>query len=138
MEYNQFRQLLQLKGIREKETVSQLEDFIEKFPYCQTSRLLLAKALHDQNSVHYDRSLKLAAAYASSREVLRDLIEKRMDEKEFEFPLPKKDVVSDLVNDTPVQTSILAEKKEERFEEWYSENEISGRAFIEQKEKEKL
>ena len=138
MEYNQFRQLLQLKGIREKETVSQLEDFIEKFPYCQTSRLLLAKALHDQNSVHYDRSLKLAAAYASNREVLRNLIEKRMDEKEFEFPLPKKDVVNEVVNETPLQTSVQAEKKEERFEEWYSENEISGRAFIEQKEKEKL
>src|SRR6188768_2277219 len=91
MEYNQFKQLLQLKGIREKETVLQLEDFIEKFPYCQTSRLLLAKALHDQDSIHYDGSLKLAAAYASNREVLRNLIEKRTDETEYEFPLPKKE-----------------------------------------------
>ena len=37
----QFKQLLALKGIREKETVSLLGDFIEKFPYCQTSRLSL-------------------------------------------------------------------------------------------------
>src|SRR4051794_2170023 len=88
MEYNQFKQLLQLKGIREKETVNLLEDFVEKFPYCQTSRLLLAKSFHEQNNIHYDKQLKIAAAYAPNREVLRDLIEMKSDETEFEFPLP--------------------------------------------------
>src|SRR6188768_926975 len=102
MEYNQFKQLLQLKGIREKETVSQLEDFIEKFPYCQTSRLMLAKALHDQDSIHYDRSLKLAAAYASSREVLRNLVETKTEETEYEFPLSKNETVIESVTAAPV------------------------------------
>jgi len=155
MEYNQFRQLLQLKGIREKETVSQLEDFIEKFPYCQTSRLLLAKALHDQDSIHYDRSLKLAAAYASNREMLRTLVGKKTEQTEYEFPLPSTSQQyqsavpvpeslrvsapeSDSVTAAPISGSAPAERKEERFEQWYSEDEISGRAFIEQKEKEKL
>ena len=147
MEYNQFRQLLQLKGIREKETVLQLEDFIEKFPYCQTSRLLLAKALHDQDSIHYDRSLKLAAAYASNREMLRNLVEKRTDETEYEFPLSSKSTSHrepgpeskvDSVTAARISGPAPAEKKEQRFEEWYSEEEISGRAFIEQKENEKL
>src|SRR6188768_3025293 len=117
MEYNQFKQLLQLKGIREKETVSQLEDFIEKFPYCQTSRLLLAKALHDQQSIHYDRSLKLAAAYASGREVLRDLMEKKIEEKEFEFPLPVKESLSEEANVFAVSPGTTENKKTERFEE---------------------
>jgi hypothetical protein len=153
MEYNQFRQLLQLKGIREKETVSQLEDFIEKFPYCQTSRLLLAKALHDQDSIHYDRSLKLAAAYAPNREVLRNLVGVATQETEYEFPLPVSSTAHyhpdsyrepvpetgiDSETTAPVSGLSSAEKKEERFEQWYSEDEISGRAFIDQKEKEKL
>jgi hypothetical protein len=137
MEYNQFRQLLQLKGIREKETVSLLEDFIERFPYCQTSRLLLAKALHEQNSIHYDRSVKLAAAYAPNREILRNLIEKRSDETEYEFPLQKKESEVEPSVTFSSEEKISAAKKEERFEQWYSEEEISGRAFIEQKENEK-
>src|SRR5215203_1745006 len=113
MEYNQFRQLLQLKGIREKETVSQLEDFIERFPYCQTSRLLLAKALHDQNSIHYDRSLKLAAAYATNREILRNLIEKRKDETEYDFPLPKKETTGESINASSMHATEQVAKKEE-------------------------
>ncbi len=134
MEQNQFKQLLQLKGIREKETLPLLEDFIEKFPYCQTSRLLLAKALHDQNNIHYDQNLKLAAAYAPNREVLRDLIEMKSEEVEFEFPLPKKESAV-----VPGEEIVYPDfKEEEQFEESYSEDEISGRAFEEQKEQEKL
>lgn len=138
MEYNQFKQLLDLKGIREKETVSLLKDFIEKFPYCQTSRLLYAKVLHDQNNIHYDQHLKLAAAYASSREVLRDLISAKTEEVEFEFPLSKK--VEPVQEFAPAGNETAAtsiQKPEIKFEEWYTDAEISGQAFEEQKEKEK-
>src|SRR5689334_18603745 len=93
MEYSQFIQLLELNGLREKETIPLLEDFIEKFPYCQSSQLLLAKALHDQENIHYDKQLKLAAAYSPDRNVLRNLIGAVTEEKEFEFPLPKKEVI---------------------------------------------
>jgi len=140
MEYNQFRQLLQLKGIREKETLSVLEDFIEKFPYCQTSRLLFAKALHDQHNIHYDQNLKLAAAYAPNREVLRELIEMKTEDVEFEFPLPKKEEAKreHISASTQAAAHPVEQKEQLRFREWYSEDEISGRAFEEQKEKEKL
>lgn len=133
MEYNQFRQLLQLKGIREKETIPLLEDFIEKFPYCQTSRILLAKALHDQDNIHYDQHLKLAAAHVPDREMLRSIMEAKTEEVEFEFPLKKSEPLtqnSSAVHDHP------AVPEEEKYEEWYSEDEISGRAFEEQKKNE--
>ena len=138
MEYNQFKQLLKLRGTREKETVTMLEDFIEKFPYCQTSRLLHAKALHDQDSIHYNESLKLAAAYATNREVLHDLIGMKTEEVEFEFPLSRKEepAPGDAAEFKEELTPVF--QREEKFEEWYSEDEITGRAFEEQKEKEKL
>jgi hypothetical protein len=138
MEYNQFKQLLLLKGIREKETVRQLEDFIDKFPYCQTAHLLFAKALHDQDNIHYDHQLKLAAAYASNREVLRGLVGIKTEEVEFEFPPAKKQEPGQPLpvpeNEAP---PAVIQKDEKRFEEWYSEDEISGRAFEEQKESER-
>ena len=137
MEYNQFRQLLQLRGIMDKETVPLLEGLISKFPYCQTSRLLLAKALHDQDSIHYHESLRLAAAYAPNREVLHDLIELKPEEKEFEFPLfRKEESVQQTTETVQVETSDVF-RLEEQFEESYTEDEISGRAFEEQREKEK-
>ena len=150
MEYNQFRQLLQLKGIREKDTVPLLRDFTGKFPYCQTSQLLLAKALHDQGNIHYHQQLKMAAAYAANREVLRDLIEMKTEEVEFVFPPPKKEetgdankrveVIEDQIRETAgnIPAPAIAPQSGKDFEEWYSEDEISGRAFEEQKEKEKL
>ncbi len=138
MEYNQFKQLLSLKGIREKETVSLLDDFIKKFPYCQTSRLLYTKALHDQNNIHYDQHLKLAAAYAPNREVLRDLIEMKSEEAEFDFPLSRKEApAQEFVSQGKEDVIPDTQKEEVKFDEWYSEDEISGRAFQEQEEKEK-
>src|SRR5688572_15028839 len=110
MEYNFFRQLLRLKGIREKETVTALQEFIEKFPYCQSSQLLLAKAYHEQDNIHYDQQLKLAAAYATSRETLRDLIETKTDETVFEFPLPKP--VDERIPPADVIHSFIEEKPE--------------------------
>lgn len=137
MEYNQFKQLLALKGIREKETVSLLGDFIEKFPYCQTSRLLYAKALHDQSNIHYDQHLKLAAAYAPNREVLRELIDMKTEEVEFEFPLSKKEEhVQEVASGGKEEVSSPDKKPGNDFEEWYSADEISGQAFEEQKKKE--
>ena len=139
MEYNQFMQLLQLKGVREKETVALLEEFIEKFPYCQSSRLLLAKSLHDQDNIHFDRNLKVAAAYAPDREVLRELIEMKTEKVEFEFP-PSRKAEPERADHLPEKETFAesSAQKEQPFEEWYSEDEISGRAFEEQKEKEKI
>ncbi|MEO8085717.1 MAG: hypothetical protein ABI763_02795 [Bacteroidota bacterium] len=139
MEYNQFKQLLALKGIREKETISLLEDFIQKFPYSQTARLLYVKSLHDQNNILYDQQLKLAAAYAPNREILRNLVEIKTEEVEFEFPLSRKEEPAREFVSAGIEEAIPVFQKEEmRFEESYTDDEISGRAFEEQREKEKL
>lgn len=143
MEYNQFRSLMNLQGIRSPESLTQLSAFIEEFPYCQTSRLLFAKALHEQNSIHYDKALKQAAAYAVNREVLRVLIGKEISEAEFEFPLrthseneESETKPSETV--TTIADDVTVPFASESFEEWYSEEEISGKAFEDQKALEKI
>lgn len=54
--------------------VSLLEDIVKKFPYFQTAHLLYAKGLHNENSVHYNAQLKVAAAYATHRKRLHQII----------------------------------------------------------------
>jgi len=59
--------------IDEKET-SELYEFINEYPYCQTTRLLYTKALFDNKSINFGTHLKITAAYISDRAVLYYLI----------------------------------------------------------------
>jgi hypothetical protein len=129
MDYAQFKNLLELKDIDKKESVSMLEDVIEKFPYFQSARLLLAKSMHEQGDINYNEALKLAAAYSTDREALRELVERQNGVSPRSFP-PPNDVIA-----SEAKQSLVTE---EPYEEYYSEDEISGRAFEEQKEKEKI
>jgi hypothetical protein len=54
-----------------------LTDLLKNFPYFQTAHLLLAKSLHNQNSIDYNNQLKITAAYATDRKVLHQLITKQ-------------------------------------------------------------
>jgi tetratricopeptide (TPR) repeat protein len=53
-----------------------LHDLIQKFPYCQTSQLLYLLALQSEDSIHFPEMLKVVAAYAGDRRVLKDLMER--------------------------------------------------------------
>lgn len=74
MEQRQFIDLLENKGSLDKETIPMLQDFVNRFPSCQTGHLLLAKCLHDQQNILFDQQLKTASVYASDRKVLHTLI----------------------------------------------------------------
>ena len=51
-----------------------LNSLLKNFPYFQTAHLLLAKSLHNQNSIDYNNQLKITAAYATDRKILHHLI----------------------------------------------------------------
>jgi hypothetical protein len=53
-----------------------LEQLTHTYPYCQTFQLLYAKCLHNQDHPRYGAQVKLAAAYAGNRGLLKQLIEK--------------------------------------------------------------
>lgn len=52
----------------------ELEHIVKEFPYFQTAQLLYVKALHNQNSIHYNNQLKSTAVYAGDRKMLYRLI----------------------------------------------------------------
>jgi hypothetical protein len=54
-----------------------LEQMTIQYPYCQTFQLLFAKCLHNIESPRFGAQIKLAAAYAGNRALLKQLIEKR-------------------------------------------------------------
>lgn len=53
-----------------------LEQLTHTYPYCQTFQLLYAKCLHNQDNPRFGTQVKLAAAYAGNRGLLKQLIEK--------------------------------------------------------------
>jgi hypothetical protein len=70
----QFIRFIEEPALQQGESVALLSQLTKQFPYCQTAQLLLAKALHNENSIGYSDQIKVAAAYASDRKVLYQLI----------------------------------------------------------------
>jgi hypothetical protein len=64
-----------------------LTALLKNFPYFQTAHLLLAKSLHNQNSIDYNNQLKITAAYATDRKVLHQLITKQFVAATIETPV---------------------------------------------------
>lgn len=78
-----------------------LSQMIDRFPYCQTLHLLYVKHLQLEKSVHSANQLKIAAAYATDRSVLRYVLKAA---KEMELALPE----SDLPKNGPVDSAVVA------------------------------
>lgn len=57
--------------------VSQLEDLLASFPYCQVAHLLVAKESHDKKSMLYPQKLRKASTYALDRRVLYNVINRK-------------------------------------------------------------
>jgi hypothetical protein len=70
------------------------------YPYCQTFQLLYAKCLSNTNSPRFGAQVKLAAAYAGNRGLLKVLIEKnkpipdKLDSEEIPVPVTAQEINS--------------------------------------------
>jgi hypothetical protein len=74
MNKSQFTSFMKSPSVLPPESIQLLGDVLQEFPYCQTAQLLYVKSLHLQNSIHYNKQLKIAAAYATDRSLLYHLI----------------------------------------------------------------
>ena len=74
MNRDAFLQLVQQPETLHAQDASGLEELVNAFPYCASTRLLYAKKLHEEGSIHYDTHLKLAAVHAGNREALYTLV----------------------------------------------------------------
>ena len=70
-----------------------LYDLTNQFPYCQTTRLLYLLSLLNENNIQFPGMLKVVAAYAGDRKVLKDLVER--------FGRPSLDKANEDISDIP-------------------------------------
>ena len=77
MNRSQFTSFMLSPDTLSGESSKMLGEVLKEFPYCQTAQLLYIKSLHLQKSIHYNNQLKIAAAYATDRTVLYELITRK-------------------------------------------------------------
>lgn len=69
-----FTYLLQQPEQITPEQTKELQSFIAEYPYFQAARVMHLKGLYNQNSFHYNKALKSAAAITTDRSILFDFI----------------------------------------------------------------
>jgi hypothetical protein len=126
MERRQFINLLENKGTADKEMIPLLQDFISRFPYCQTGHLLLTRCLHDQQNILFDQQLKTSAVYAADRKILFKLIHPAdVSSAEYEAPVFRETPVF------PFVPSVFGEEKKSDDENIFIETPLASNPFSE-------
>ena len=85
--YHQWMHNPQNLGAKEIEDLLQLT---KEHPYCQSSQLLYLKSLHNEDSIQFNKQLKIAAAYAGERQQLFYFITGK-DKRHQQKPIIKKE-----------------------------------------------
>src|ERR1035437_2844571 len=75
MDQTTFEELINDSGLLNKDTLSELEQLLTAYPFCQTFHLLYAKNLYQQKHIRYNQQLKVAAAVVGDRTRLKHYIE---------------------------------------------------------------
>ena len=75
MDQTTFEELINDSGLLNKDTLSELEELLKEYPFCQTFHLLYAKNLYQQKHIRYNQQLKVAAAVVGDRTRLKHYIE---------------------------------------------------------------
>ncbi|SFU51314.1 hypothetical protein SAMN05216480_105229 [Pustulibacterium marinum] len=70
--------LLQHPEAITSEDTAALNAFVKEYPYFQAARALQLKGLFNQDSFHYNKSLKITAAYTTDRSLLFDFINSKV------------------------------------------------------------
>ncbi|MEI8006194.1 MAG: hypothetical protein WCI48_08300 [Bacteroidota bacterium] len=75
MNRQQFSELVKDPQTLGEGTITELQDLLREYPYCQTAQILLALNLLRQNNQAYPAQLKKAVAYAGDRKKLKEFLE---------------------------------------------------------------
>lgn len=74
MKKSEFISLLDHPEVLGKQHIHGLQEAVREFPYFQSAQLLLTKAFHKSENINFEGQLKKAAAFASDRKRLHQLI----------------------------------------------------------------
>ena len=75
MNRQQFVHLLENVNDLSFESIALNEKIIAEFPYCQIAEILYVLNLYKETSIHYNNQLRIAAAYAPDRAILKNLVD---------------------------------------------------------------
>ncbi len=87
MDKNNFLSLITHNEVNFPNARNLVEEIIESFPYCQISRILITRLLHEEHDAQFNKALKLAAIYAPDRKhlyyyIMQPILAKVIDECE--------------------------------------------------------
>ena len=74
MNRNDFLGLIGNNPVIDRQTVAELSELVNIYPYFQTAHLLLLKGLRDNQDVRFENQLKISAIHIADREVLHNLL----------------------------------------------------------------
>lgn len=75
MRLSRFESLLANPSLLDHESLGELEQLTRDLPYFQIAQMMLAANMRKSESIRYNAQLKIAAAYAGDRGILRKLIQ---------------------------------------------------------------
>ncbi len=71
MNRQQFVKYIQSPDLLNGETLSTIQDLVEDYPYCQSAQILYTLNLYKEENIKFSNQLKIAAAYASDRQIFK-------------------------------------------------------------------
>ena len=107
-----------------------VRELIDSFPYFSTPYVMLSKMLHDENSIYFDKNLKISAAYIGNREILYKYIhENRKNSKqelieiaaENQLPVEQTDIEKPEITESAPDMVIIPETAPHQFEAAFEE-----------------
>ncbi|MCK9616823.1 MAG: hypothetical protein M0R21_03205 [Lentimicrobiaceae bacterium] len=108
MNYRLFEHFLNYPDQLNAQTLAQIESLVNEYPYCQSLQLLYAKNLNVENNILFSGRLHTAAAYASDRKILKQLIERSIaDQSAFKNKAAKKETLQPLPEQSEDKPSFL-------------------------------
>jgi hypothetical protein len=110
MNRNDFIRIMNDSGSVDRQTIGEVRELLDLFPYFQSAHLLLLKGLHNTSDVRFESQLKQSAIYVADREVLYYLLKKEPQSEEFTTGIPEAVIPQEAISEDNQQTVIESGK----------------------------
>lgn len=105
MEQKELTALLQHPASITPAQTAELKELLERYPYFQAARAVRLKGLRNERSLHYNKELKLTAAYTIDRAVLFDLItSEEFEQDQIADRIKKQEQIQKEIQEQPEET----------------------------------
>jgi hypothetical protein len=110
MNRNDFIRIMNDSGSVDRQTIGEVRELLDLFPYFQSAHLLLLKGLHNTSDVRFESQLKQSAIYVADREVLYYLLKKEPQSEKFSTGIPEAVIPQEAISEDNQQTVIESGK----------------------------